>query len=410
MNKKLLPIAIVGSAVVMATVMNLSKPAPKQAESPNTAIAVKTQILYKTQAQLSVESQGTVMPRTRTLLTSEVSGRVLKLSPHFVVGHIFEAGDVLLELDPTDYQVALKRANANLISMRAQLAFEQARATQARKEWDMTGRPIDEAPLLALRKPYIEEAQARVLQAEAEVEQAKIKLERTVIRAPYVGIVAAKLVDIGQYVSVGTSLGETFAIDFAEVRLPLTKRDLSMLDSFSLANSNNHPRVSLLGSTNGESSHWDAWLVRSEGVIDQVNRSLYVVAQIEDPYGYKQRDSSKTPPLLMGTFVTAVISGKSIADAFVIPRHALLENNKVALVGSDQRLQLKSVEPIYSDEQFYYLRYTDGDIIEEGAEIIVSHLGVPIEGMKVSPDNIELAALVPDAAIETEPRVPSNDE
>ena len=82
---------------------------------------------------LSVESQGTVEPRTSSLLTSEVSGRVLKVSPQFVVGGVFKAGDVLLELDPTDYQVALKRAEANLLSMNAQLTFEQARATQARE-------------------------------------------------------------------------------------------------------------------------------------------------------------------------------------------------------------------------------------------------------------------------------------
>ena len=96
----------------------------------------------------------------------------------------------------------------------------------------MTGRPAEEAPLLALREPYIEEAQARLLQAEAEVKQAQIKLERTKIRASYAGMVSAKSVDIGQYVSVGTNLGETFAIDFAEVRLPLTKRDLSKMNSF----------------------------------------------------------------------------------------------------------------------------------------------------------------------------------
>jgi len=228
-----LPVAIIGAAVVISIAMNLLKPPPLKAESPDTALVVKTQLLQAADANLSVQSQGTVLPRTRTLLTSEVSGTVLQVSPQFVVGGTFKAGDLLLQIDPTDYKVALQRAKANLISMNAQLTFERARATQAEKEWAMTGRPAEEAPLLALRKPYLEEARANVLQAEAEVTQAQLKLERTAIRVPYTGMVSTKAVDIGQYVSVGTNLGETFAIDFAEVRLPLTKRDLSMMNSFS---------------------------------------------------------------------------------------------------------------------------------------------------------------------------------
>ncbi len=384
MKRKLLPLAIVGAAVVISIAMNLLKPAPVKAEVPDTAVAVKTLILQRTQAVLSVESQGTVAARTRTSLVSEVSGRVLQVSPNFVVGGTFNKGDLLLELDPTDYEVGLQRANANLISMNAQLTFERARAVQAEKEWAMTGRPIEDAPLLALRKPYLEEARANVLQAEAEVKQAALKLSRASIRAPYAGMVAAKAVDIGQYVSVGAVLGETFAIDFAEVRLPLTKRDLSMMNSFSKADKGDPLEIKLRGSIDDSIKEWPAKLVRSEGVISQQNRALYVVAQIDDPYGALNRSNGEAKsPLLMGTFVTAIIGGKTIDDAFAIPRHAMLQGNKVALVDAEQRLQLKVVEPIFGDETFYYL----AEGLKEGDEIIISAIGVPIEGMRVSPDN-----------------------
>lgn len=392
-----MPVAIIGAAVVISIAMNLLKPPPLKAESPDTALVVKTQLLQAADANLSVQSQGTVLPRTRTLLTSEVSGTVLHVSPQFVVGGTFKAGDLLLQIDPTDYKVALQRANANLISMNAQLTFERARATQAEKEWAMTGRPAEEAPLLALRKPYLEEARANVLQAEAEVTQAQLKLERTAIRVPYTGMVSTKAVDIGQYVSVGTNLGETFAIDFAEVRLPLTKRDLSMMNSFSQADREHHLQVTLLGSAHGTEKRWDARLVRSEGVIDKVNRSLYVVAQVDDPYARNSGDRTNANPLLMGTFVTAIIDGKSIANVFAVPRHALLEGSKIALVDDDQRLRLKSIEPIYAAKQFYYLSRDIDEGIDDGAEIIVSTIGVPIEGMKVAAERTKLAAIVPEA-------------
>ena len=93
----------------------------------------------------------------------------------------------------------------------------------------MTGRPNAEAPILALRQPYLAEAEANILQAKAEVKQAELKLQRATIRAPYAGMVSIKSVDVGQYVTTGSRLGETFAIDFVEVRLPLTERDLSQL-------------------------------------------------------------------------------------------------------------------------------------------------------------------------------------
>ena len=384
MKRKLLPIAIIGAAVIISIAMNLLKPAPVKAEAPDTAVAVKTLILQRSQAVLSVEAQGTVTARTRTSLISEVAGRVLKVSANFVVGGTFNKGDLLLELDPTDYEVALQRANANLISMNAQLTFEQARAVQAEKEWGMTGRPAEEAPLLALRKPYLEEARANVLQAEAEVKQAKLKLSRASIRAPYAGMVADKAVDIGQYVAVGSALGETFAIDFAEVRLPLTKRDLSMMNSFSTADKSSHLEVVLRGSIDESIKEWGAKLVRSEGVISEQNRALYVVVQVDDPYGkLAHANAQQFYPLLMGTFVTAIIGGKTIDDAFAIPRHALLEGNKVALVDAEQRLHLKVVEPIFGDDQFYYVNTG----LENGDELIVSAMGVPIEGMRVSPDN-----------------------
>lgn len=115
--RKLLPVAIIGSAVFISIAMNLLKPPPLKAESPDTALVVKTQLLHAANATLAVESQGTVLPRTQTLLTSEVSGTVLQVSPQFVVGGTFKAGDLLLQIDPTDYKVALQRAKANLISM-----------------------------------------------------------------------------------------------------------------------------------------------------------------------------------------------------------------------------------------------------------------------------------------------------
>tara|TARA_B100000795_G_scaffold269303_1_gene258289 strand:+ start:5977 stop:7149 length:1173 start_codon:yes stop_codon:yes gene_type:complete len=381
--KKFVPVLLVLGAIMLAILMSALKPEPLKAEEPEAALAVKTQILNRTEVTLSVESQGTVRPRTRTTLISEVSGTVLEVSDYFIVGGSFDAGDMLMRLDPTDHEVALQRAKAQLISANALLELEKARAVQAKKEWEMTGRPEADAPILALRKPYLAEAEANILQAKAQLKQAELKLQRATIRAPYAGMVSLKSVDVGQYVTTGSRLGETFAIDFVEVRLPLTEKDLSQMEAMSFQNSDVVNTVVLSGSANGNPASWSAVIVRSEGVVNELNRSQYVVARISNPYKLNQTLTASTPPLLVGTFVTAKLKGKTLDNVFKVPRSALLQGSKVAVVDDMQRLQINSVNVVFSDEDYYYV--STG--LKKDAEVIVSAIGTPIEGQKLEVKN-----------------------
>lgn len=381
--KKFVPVLLVLGAIMLAILMSALKPEPLKAEEPEAALAVKTQILNRTEVTLSVESQGTVRPRTRTTLISEVSGTVLEVSDYYIVGGSFDAGDILMRLDPTDHEVALQRAKAQLISANALLELEKARAVQAKKEWEMTGRPESDAPILALRKPYLAEAEANILQAKAQLKQAELKLQRATIRAPYAGMVSLKSVDVGQYVTTGSRLGETFAIDFVEVRLPLTEKDLSQMETMSFQNSDVVNTVVLSGSANGNPASWSAEIVRTEGVVNELNRSQYVVARISNPYRLNQTQTASTPPLLVGTFVTAKLKGKTLDNVFKVPRSALLQGSKVAVVDDMQRLQINSVNVVFSDEGYYYV--SEG--LKEDAEVVVSATGTPIEGSKLEIKN-----------------------
>lgn len=386
MKIKFLPLIVIIVAFVIAGLMSLTKPDSLELESPNREVAVKTAVIQKSQVQLKVKSQGTVQPLTKTMLVSEVSGIVMALAPQFEVGGTFAKGDVLIKLDPADYQVAKQRADAQLQSAKAQLLSEQARSTQAKKEWEMTGRPLSEAPVLALRSPFLAEAQSRLLQAQAEVKQAELKLQRTVIRAPYAGMISATMVDVGQYVTIGARLGETFAIDFAEIRLPMTDKDLSKLGwnansaDQSIFNKN---KVQLKSTVNGKSVTWQAVLVRSEGTIEQSSRVQYLVAQVADPYNIK--GVVDRPRLLIGSFVEAMVSGKMIDDVYTLPRHALRSNNRVATVDSDQRLKLLAVDYTYEDHANYYVNAG----LEGQIEVVTSGMGIMVDGMKLKPFKFE---------------------
>ena len=377
------PLLLIGTAIAIAVLMDQLQPVPEKTATPEAALAVKTQFVEQVNVTLQVESQATVRPRTRTILISEVTGTVLEVSSNYIVGGKFNAGDVLLRLDPSDYNVALERAKALEISRQALYELEKARSVQAKKEWQMTGRPESEAPLLALRKPYLAEAEANLLQAQAEVRQAEIKLQRTTIRAPYAGMVTEKSVDVGQYVTVGSRLGETFAIDFVEVRLPLTERDLANIDPAFLQSDMGGENVRLSGSVNGVETNWKAQLVRSEGVINELNRSQYLVARVADPYGLIGGSDDAVSPLLVGTFVTAQFNGKSLNGVVRVPRGALLQGSRVAVVNEDQTLSFRKVKVLFSDENYYFVN----DGLESGVELIISAVGTAVDGMPLQVRN-----------------------
>jgi RND family efflux transporter MFP subunit len=385
---KFVAIGVVLAALFLAVMMNVLQPDAEKTSEPEAAIAVKTEIVNRAQLAMHVESQGIVAPRTRTRIISEVSGLVLDVADAFVVGGTFKAGEMLLKLDPTDYEVALQRAEAKVISFKALMELENARSVQAEKEWGMTGRPTSEAPLLALRRPYLLEAEANLLQAKAEVRQAEIKLSKTIIRASYAGMVSEKLADIGQFVTMGTAIGETFAIDFVEIRLPLSEKDLTMMDGLSSQVELRKKQITLTGTVDGIVTSWLATLARSEGVVDELSRSQYIVARVADPYGLD--DNDRQVPLRVGTFVKASIQGKVLKDVFKVPRSALLEGSRIGLVDDQALLKIISVEVASTDDNHYYI--SEG--LQDGHQIVTSALGTPIEGLKLRIKNDPSPALI----------------
>jgi RND family efflux transporter MFP subunit len=386
LKTKLLPLIVIVVAFSIAFIMSAFKPNSLELESPDREVAVTTELINSSKVELQVVSQGTVEPRTSTILVSEVAGAVLEVASQFEVGGTFDKGDVLIRLDAADYKVAKQRAEAQLKSAKAKLLTEQAKSVQAKKEWQMTGRPLEDAPILALRTPFLAEAEARLIQAQAEVAQAELKIQRTIIRAPYAGMVSATHVDMGQYVTTGTKLGSIFAIDYAELRLPMTDKQMSKL-SLSEGSVNNQSfadaKVELKAVVNGSEVAWPAVLVRSEGTIEQNSRAQYLVVQIDDPYNVTNQQNRH--PLLMGTFVEATVSGKTIEAVYALPRYALRANQRVATVTAEKRLKMIAVDYIYEDRNHYYV--TSG--FEGQVEVVTSGMGIMVDGMKVKPQSTD---------------------
>ena len=292
MKTWLISIAILASAVGGAFVMIQTRAAPTQLEREIPVLLVDAIEARREPVIFRVNTQGAVTPRTESILVSEVSGQIVEAASNYVSGGFFRKGELLLRIDPRNYQSALKSAQANVARVQTQVAKENALANFALDDWK-TLRDLNasEGPIsdLALRKPQLAEAIAESISAEAALEKAQEDLNRTSIRAPYDGMVQEKRADVGQYVNTGSQLALVFATDYAEIRLPITQRELALIDLPS-ADGSSLPLPVTLTSRAGTIQHtWQGLIVRSEGVFDSASRVLYVVAQVEDPYNQSVR-------------------------------------------------------------------------------------------------------------------------
>lgn len=380
-TKILIPFGILCLAVVITVVLVKSKKKPetKPVETKPTLVQV---IPAESRTEtFQVLTQGTVLPRTETTLTSEVSGRILRISPAFYAGGVFETGDVLLEIDPSNYESAVAQAEFTLEQARLRYAQEEARAEQAKKEWSSLSK--GEPSPLALRQPQLQAEAANVEWAKSALDKARTDLARTTIRAQFTGMVREKRTDVGQYVTIGTPLGTIFAIDVAEIRLPVSLDQLAYLDlptSFQgKIQSQLAPPVILSARFGGREHRWEGSIVRTEGAIDLNTRMVTCVAQVEDPYSIHHESSGM--PLTIGLFVEARIEGLTVDDVVVLPRQALRGSDRLLVVDAENSLTTRIVTVIKSDAEQVII--TAG--VEPGELVCLTALEFVVEGMAVEP-------------------------
>ena len=382
--KVALPVIFLATAIGASFVMIQSRPEAMHKPVPLPSLLVSVSVAERLPVEFKVTSRGTVSPRTETTLVSEVSGQIVAVSPAFVSGGFFTQGDVLIRMDPRIYEANLKRARAEVAKARTRVATEHALAGYALEDWNRLQRlnaARGPASDLTLRKPQLQEALAELESRNAEFDKAREDLRRTVIRAPYDGMVREKLADVGQFVNVGAQLARAFAVDRAEVRLPLTQQDLRYLDLPSLEAGGTLP-VTLHAELGDDAFSRDARVVRSEGVFDAASRVLYVVAQIEDPYELQRPPDQPPRPLRIGTFVSAEIAGRSGGNLFVVPRHALTRGNTLWVMDEALSIHPREVEIVRNDDEFAYIATG----LNDGDRYVTTPIDQPLPGMQVRLD------------------------
>lgn len=325
---------------------------------------------------IRISAHGSVQADREISLKSAVSGRVVERAEDMVEGGLVSAGEVLVKIDPRDYQNAVEQAKAALEKSNFELQIEQGRQVIAKREWDKlspTIKTTDISEELALRKPHLKEKEAQLEAAKSHLEKSKIDLSRTKIRSPFDAIVVSTKIEVGDYLSPQVEFAKLVWTDLFRVQVSIPVSKLKWLELPSSENKQGS-KVTVIQDLGGMTIEREGYILRLLGDLDPNGRMARVLIGVKDPLGIHQ----ELPfPLLIGSYVRVEFTGPELKDIVILPRSALREEDKVWVKNQEDKLEIRKVDVVQKDEDFAYIR----EGLETGDLVVVSPIAIPIPGM-----------------------------
>ena len=372
--KIVLPLFIISAGIAIGVFLYQTKPAAKRGTPPAKVPLVEITTAVLSDHGVVISAMGAVKASRELALKSRVSGFVLETSDRFVPGGTFKKGEILLRLDPRDFELALKKKKALVLKTEAELNLERGRQAVAKAELRLmersSGKRLDD-PGLALRKPQLAQVQADLETVKVDVEQARIDLERTVIRAPFNCMVMAKQVEQGSQVTAQESLALLAGTDTYWVTATIAMDQLQWIRFPGPGTDKGSPVQVLIR----DNQRYQGEVFRLLGDVADKSRLARVLVSITDPLG---QDPEKTSPLLINAYVTLSIQGQTINNAIALPRRCARDGNTV-WIARDGRLVVVPLDILWKNEKTLFVRSG----VKPGDQIIVSELSSAVEGMAI---------------------------
>ncbi|PEN13133.1 efflux transporter periplasmic adaptor subunit [Longibacter salinarum] len=406
MKTYLVGAGIIGSGILLAVLLGVFAPAPKKSAPPPTAPLVNTASVDVRTGSLYVHGTGTVRPTEEITLTAEVAGRIVSTSKALVSGGRFDAGDVLAQIDPSDYRNAVRQAEAQVTQAEFAVLQAEEEVAVAREEYGRIKERTGRAPepdstnlgRLIFREPQLRRAEANLESARATLDDARTRLSRTRITVPFDGIVRSRQATRGSYVGPGTPIATVYATDAVEIVVSLPSSKAQLIDELWSANQQLSPSklpATVSSDFGGQSFTWDGYVDRVEGAVDAQTRTIDVVVRVQNPYDPMPTVASQRsegpgtkgrPPLSIGKFVSVDIQAQRDANYVVIPRNALRSREADAspvvwTVVGDTMLVERGVRPIQTVESTTYLAADPA--LSPGTSVITTDLRVYADSMRV---------------------------
>jgi len=367
---------------------------------------------------------------------TEVKGTISSTHRLLKSGELIRASSILLQIDQTEYELAVARLEANIEETQAKIkelaedeentkrliAIEQRSLDLARKSLErklviLKRQAISQDEVDREEKNFLQQKQnfqrlentlslvpsrrkalnSALAVQQANLQQARIDLAKTTITAPFDIRLSDVNVEAGQFVRAGQSLfkGHSTAVTEVEARFQL--EELSRLLSDRMRErfqpglgSNTFKQLFkdifvLITLQSGDwVAEWEARIDRVRETVDFRTREIRIVVAVDNPYE-KARPGVR-PPLTAGMYCRVELLAPVRAGSAIVPRSAI-HGNKVFTVDKEQRLRERPVVVDFAQSEFVVVKSG----LQAGEPVVVSDPSPAILGMKVN--------LVPDKSL-----------
>lgn len=387
-----LPVAVLAAGVGALIVLVATKPTAKKKQIAERGVLVEVTEVHPEAQRIEVTARGTVIPKRQVILSSEVGGRVVWMNDSLTPGGRFTAGEPVLRVDARDYRLAVEQQHAAVNRAMTELAIEKSRKEVAEKEWQRFGKEGGVADSsLARREPQLKTAEVAVKSARSGLQKAKLAVSRTVVKAPFNGLIRQREVEMGQVVAPGTAVATLVGTDAYEVEVSVP---VGNLDWFTIpgVNGDQGSAVDVRQRVGDHVQTWQGRVVRLLGEVDPAGRMARVLVRIADPLNLESKPEGREAgaggsrlPLLLGSYVEVAIAARQVDGVFAVPRKALHEDHEVYVMNEDGKLDVRDVEVLW--------RRPDDVLVKSGLKagehLVVSPIPAPVEGMSLRTEATE---------------------
>lgn len=370
----------------MTTLIFFTEPeAQSEGATIETAILVDVVTTEKGTYAPTIVATGTVQPVEDVILSPLVPGQIVRRDPAFIPGGFVQKGEVLLQIDPSDYRNTLELRKSELLQSETALATEMGRQQIAEKDLELINNdslfgdnPLsDNETQLVLRQPQLNAVKANIEAARASMNQAQLNLDRTTIRAPFDAHILSQNVTVGSQVSQGDDLGRIVGTDSYRVLATVPVSRLQWL-KFPESEKEKGSMVHIENPSAWPSgAHREGYLDRQIGALDNQTRLARVLVRVDDPLATSD-ELQGAPKLMIGTFVEVNIQADSIPNVVRLDRD-LVRSNQTAWVMKDNLLEIRELDIILTDNQHAYIKSG----LEDGDKVVSTNLSTVTNGVEL---------------------------
>ena len=436
-----IPAFVLLGGTAIAASLFLTAPTPQAAIETSLPRQVSTIRAAPTTHILAVKAYGTSRAAEEWKAISEVSGPITTLHDRFQEGELIQSGEVIARIEKTDYELAAKTAETEVVSQEQRLlelsqtqqslqrmmSVRQEQLLVAKQELERVEQlqrrgagstaEFDRASSAYLeRLAIVEDMQSQLAlipvrkdqantakqAAQLRLQQAKRDVQRCEIRAPFTALCMTRDIELHQQAAIGQPIGNFLKLERAEIVCMVEARragallpsieeshgplDLRMMTKSLVEEIRERFDVLRIAAdvtwrAGDGRVQWRGRVARIAATVDEATRAIPFIIEVDDAFSAVQ--VGVKPALVPGMFVETMIYGDQRSDVFVVPREAIRDDS-VYLVRNG-RLTIAPVRVISLEDR----RAVIDRGLSEGDQIVIADLFPAAAGMELRYHEVE---------------------